>query len=75
MLTDIPHIKFVRATNSELFIQQVQLTIFAQLKQAVSSERVDYFGMHEMDRTEYHHLETSIPCSIPKGFELPCTAS
>ena len=31
--TDIPHIKIMRANNFVLFIQQVQITIFIQLKQ------------------------------------------
>ena len=47
--------------NSEVLYQHVQFMIFVQLKQGFSCERVEYVGIHVMDRTEDHHRETAIP--------------
>ena len=74
-VSDIPHIKIMRANNSELFYQQVQIMIFIQLKQGFFLRKSRICWEHEMDRTENHPLETAIPCFAQKGFELPCTAS
>ncbi len=65
----------MRANNSELFIQQIQIMLFVQLKQGFSCERVEYVVIHVLDRTENHHRETAIPCFKPKDSMLNGTAS
>ena len=60
-LSGIPHIKTMRANNSQYFCCKVHTVIFNHLKEILFFQRVEYLLIDYDDRVENRQRETGIP--------------